>query len=86
MLPIMRIVKRSTIRTSIDLPRGLHRKLHEEAARKGWSARRLILAAIAQAIEPPRRTHGRLDLERPLVRLRKPVQVTNEKIYELGLP
>jgi hypothetical protein len=79
-------MKSSTIRTSVDLPRSLHRKLHEEAARKGCSARQLILSAIEQAIEPPRRGRGRLNLERPLVKLQKPVSVTNEQIYELGIP
>jgi hypothetical protein len=79
-------VKSPTIRTSVDLPKSLHRRLHEEATRKGCSARQLILFAIEQAIEPGRRGRGRLNLERPLVKLRKPISITNEKIYELGIP
>ena len=79
-------MRSSTIRTSVDLPRALHRKLHEEAARKGCSARQLILFAIEQAIAPPRRGRGRLNLERPLINLRKPISITNEQIYELGIP
>jgi hypothetical protein len=39
------------IRTSIDLPRELHRRLHEAAARKGCSARKLILSGIERAVE-----------------------------------
>ncbi len=39
-------MKAKPIRTSIDLPRDLHRRLHEAAARKGCSARQLILAGI----------------------------------------
>lgn len=38
------------VRTSIDPPRDLHRRLHEAAARKGCSARQLILASIKQAV------------------------------------
>ena len=39
-------MKSNAIRTSIDLPRDLHRRVHEAAARKGCSARKLILAGI----------------------------------------
>lgn len=78
-------MKSSTIRTSVDLPTWLHRKLHQEAARRGCSVRQLILFAIEQTIQPTRRK-GRLNLERPLVKLRKPISVTNKQIYELGIP
>jgi metal-responsive CopG/Arc/MetJ family transcriptional regulator len=79
-------MKPSTIRISVYLPRTLHRKLHEEAARKGCSARQLVLSAIEQAIQPPRRGRRRLNLDKPLVRLKKPISITNEQIYELGIP
>jgi hypothetical protein len=80
-------MKPGTIRTSLDLPRPLHRKLHEAAARKGCSARQLILTAIEQAIEPPPRKKGRLNLEHGLVpRTGKPISITNDEIYELGFP
>jgi len=39
-------MEQKAIRTSVDLPRDLHRRLHEAAARKGCSARKLILAGI----------------------------------------
>lgn len=80
-------MKPDSVRTSIDLPRDLHRRLHEAAARKGCSARQLILASIEQAViqaEPasPRR---RLSLDLPLVPAagRKPFDLTNEQIYDL---
>ena len=41
-------MKPNSVRTSIDIPRSLHRKLREEAAKRGCSARSLILAAIEQ--------------------------------------
>jgi len=58
-----------SIRTSIDLPRELHRRLHEAAARKGCSARQLILASIEQAVEEaePARPRRRLSLDPPLI-------------------
>lgn len=75
------------IRTSIDLPRDLHRPLHEAAARKGCSARQLILKSIEQVVQQhePSRPRGRLSLNPPLVRRsgRKMFDLTNEEIYHL---
>jgi hypothetical protein len=76
-----------SVRTSVDLPPELHRRLREAAARKGCSARQLIVAAIEQAISAPPRRKGRLILDRPLLAgKRKPIAITNEQIYELGFP
>ena len=76
-----------SIRTSIDLPRDLHRRLHAAAARQGCSARQLILASIEQAVTQaePARPRRRLSLEPPLVLAngRKPFDLTNEQIYDL---
>ncbi len=79
-------MKGSAIRTSIDLPRELHRRLHEAAARKGCSARKLILAGIERAVEESRaaRPKRRLSLEPPLIRpAGRRIGLTNEEIYEL---
>ncbi len=80
-------MKAGSIRTSIDLPRDLHRRLHEAAMRRGCSARQLILASIEQAVaqtEASRPRH-RLSLDPPLVAAsgRKPFDLTNEQIYDL---
>lgn len=79
-------MKEDTIRTSIDLPRDLHRKLHEAAARRGTSARKLILESIVEALEQAPKAHRprrRLSLEgEPLVSSRgKPFAYTNEELY-----
>jgi hypothetical protein len=79
-------VKPHSIRTSIDLPPDLHRRLREAAARKGCSARQLILAGIERAVEEaePPRPKRRLSLDPPLVSSRgKPFDLTNEQIYDL---
>ncbi len=79
-------MKPRTIRISVDLPRALHQKLHEAAAKRGCSARELMLTAIEQAIQPPRKK-GRVNLEHGLVPATgKLISVTNEEIYELGFP
>jgi hypothetical protein len=76
-----------TVRTSLDIPATLHRRLHEAAARKGSSARRLILQSIERVVEEsePKRAERRLSLNPPLVAAkgRKPFDLTNEQIYEL---
>jgi hypothetical protein len=41
----------STIRTSLDIPAPLHRKLHEAAAKRGCSARQLILRSIERLVD-----------------------------------
>ncbi len=80
-------VKAGSVRTSIDLPRELHRRLHEAAARRGCSARQLILASIEQAVAQTEAAHPRrrLSLDPPLVPAsgRKPFDFTNEQIYDL---
>ena len=80
-------MKTKPVRTSIDLPRDLHRQLHEAAARKGCSARQLILASIQRAVHEstPVRPRRRLSLDPPIVRAagRKPFDLNNEQIYQL---
>lgn len=79
-------MKPGFVRTSIDLPQDIHRRLHEAAARKGCSARRLILAGIEQALHqtnPPARTR-RLSLDPPLIPpAGRHIDLTNEQIYDL---
>ena len=79
-------MKNSAIRTSIDLPRDLHRRLHEAAARKGCSARKLILVGIERAVEESKATRPkrRLKLDPPLIRpAGRRIKITNEEIYNL---
>jgi hypothetical protein len=44
-------MKANCIRTSLDIPASLHRKLHEAAMRRGCSARQLILRSIERLVE-----------------------------------
>lgn len=74
------------VRTSVDLPRDLHRRLREAAARKGCSARQLILTGIERAVDEsaPRRRKRRLKLDPPIVPSQgKPFDLTNEQIHKL---
>ena len=79
-------MKQTAIRTSIDLPHDLHRKLHEAAARKGCSARKLILAGIERVVSEPEasRPPRRLTLDESLVPpAGRRIDLTNEQIYDL---
>ena len=73
-------MKAGSVRTSIDLPSDLHRRLHEAAARRGCSARQLILASIEQTVaqNEPARPRRRLSLDPPLAPSngRKPFDLT----------
>ena len=79
-------MEQAAVRTSIDLPRNLHRRLHEAAARQGCSARKLMLAGIEWAVEDtaPARPVRRLNLEEPLIPpAGRHINLTNEEMYEL---
>jgi hypothetical protein len=58
-------MKPGTIRTSLDIPTALHRKLHEAAIRQGCSARQLVLKSIERLVAE--------DLPHPEKRVRLPL-------------
>ena len=78
-------MKSGFVRTSIDVPRELHRRLREAAARRGCSARQLILASIERAVQTETaRPRRRLSLDPPLIPpAGRRIDLTNEQIYEL---
>ncbi len=79
-------IVKQTIRTSLDIPAALHRRLHEAAARQGCSARQMILRSIEHAIEgvEPKRPIRRFEPDPALIAATgKPIDFTNEQIYEL---
>lgn len=81
-----RFMNKETIRTSLDLPRDLHRRLHERAARERCSARHLMLKGIERSLDEPRpqRPRCRLLLEVPIVSTRgKPFELSNDEIYDV---
>lgn len=61
------------LRTSIDIPRDLHRRLHETARLRGCLARRLILESIERIVlgAAQQRPRRRLSLERAPVLSRR---------------
>lgn len=79
-------MKPDSVRTSIDLPTDLHRRLREMAARRGCSARQLILSSIEKTLEaqPPQRPARRLNLDEPVIPLAgRRINLTSDQIYDL---
>lgn len=81
-------MKAGFMRTSIDIPRDLHRRLRQAAVRQGCSARQLILASIEQSVKQAEsreaRPRRRLNLDPPIVPSRgRKFDLTNEQIHEL---
>ncbi|HTS49624.1 MAG TPA: hypothetical protein VMH05_16845 [Bryobacteraceae bacterium] len=80
-------MKPKTIRTRVDLPADLHRRLCEAAARQHRTVQQFIAAAIEHTISAPQGPKSRLVLDRPLLAgKRKPIAITNEEIYKRGFP
>jgi hypothetical protein len=76
-------MKPESVRTTVDIPAPLYRKLKEQAAAKGRSVRELVLAGIEIVLlKDQRPTNKRLEL--PLIPASPgpKVNLTNEKIYE----
>ncbi len=71
-----------TIRTSLDLPEELHRRIHEVARRRGCSARALILASIERELAFKSGAKGRV--QAPLVTgPGEPVNPSHHEIYDV---
>jgi len=80
-------MKPKNVRTTIELPRELHRRLLAEADRRGCSMRNVIVDAIERAIVPTPPKRGRLNLEHGLVRRTgKPISITTDEIYRHYFP
>jgi hypothetical protein len=72
----------NAVRTTIDIPAPVYRRLKEQAARQGCSVRELVGRGIEQVLLKPQQPARRVTL--PLIRSRGPkVRLTNQRIYEL---
>ncbi len=75
-------MKKASVRTTVDIPAPLYRKLKTQAAARGNSIRELILAGARSVLlqsERPRPKRVRF----PLITSKGPkVNVTSEQIYE----
>jgi hypothetical protein len=72
-----------TVRTTIDIPAPIYRKLKEQAVQQGCSVRDLVTRGIDQVLLKPHRPKKRRVVF-PLIRSKGPkVSLTNKQLYEL---
>ena len=76
------LMKEESVRTTVDIPRPLYRKLKQQAAAKGSSVRELVLSGVKTVLLQGQRPRSKR-VRFPLIVSKGPkVNVTNERIYE----
>jgi hypothetical protein len=72
------------MRTTVDIPDPLYRKLKSRAARERRSVKDLILRGVQDELEP-RRKKTKRKISLPLIRSKRPgtVRLDNAKIFEI---
>jgi len=70
------------MRTTVDIPDPIYRKLKAKAASQGRSVKELILRGVEKELEPPQK---RKRVNFPVLRSKEPgtLTLTNEQIYEI---
>jgi len=75
-------MKEPAVRTTVDIPASLYRKLKEQAAAQGRSVRELILLGVRVSLVKGKRPRS-VRVKFPLIVSDGPkVNLTNEQIYE----
>lgn len=75
-------MKQESVRTTVDIPAPLYRKLKEQAAAQGRSIRELIVAGVKSTLLEGKRPRTKR-VHFPLIVSKGPkVSLTNEEIYE----
>jgi len=76
------LLKPEKVRTTVDIPAPLYRRLKEQAAAQGCSARELIVRGVEKVLLKPQQP-ARRRIQFPLIRSKGPkVPLSNEQIYE----
>ncbi len=74
---------RDMIRTTVDIPAPVYRKLKEQAAQQGCSVRDLLLNGIERVLVAPQRPKSK-PIKFPLIDSKGPkVEITSDRLYEL---
>ncbi|MDP2321141.1 MAG: hypothetical protein Q8O42_17595 [Acidobacteriota bacterium] len=71
------------MRTTIDIPDALYRRLKARAAAEGQPAKTFILRAVEQAMDTPQRARRRIVI--PVIPSKQPgtLRLDNAQIYDL---
>jgi plasmid stability protein len=72
------------VRTTIDIPDAMYRRLKARAAKEGRPAKALILQGVEQILTPERSPAAR-EVRLPLVRSKRPgtLRLDNARIYDV---
>ena len=74
---------RDAVRTTVDIPAPVYRRLKEQAAHQGCSVRDLLLSGVERVLLTPQRPRKK-PVQFPLIDSQGPkVELTNERLYEL---
>jgi len=75
-------MKEESVRTTVDIPAALYRKLKEQAAARGYSVRELVITGVKSVLLQGQRPRSRR-VKFPLISSKGPkVNLSNEQIYE----
>jgi hypothetical protein len=75
-------MKQDSVRTTVDIPAPLYRKLKEQAAARGESVRELVLSGVRSVLLDAQRPPAK-KVRFPLIVSKGPkVNLTNDQIYE----
>ena len=75
-------MKEQAVRTTVDIPASLYRKLKEQAAAQGRSIRELVLLGVRATLVEAKRPRSRRVKFPLIVSDGSKVDLTNEQIYE----
>jgi len=75
------------MRTTVEIPDGMYRRLKSRAAREGSSTRALILRGVKEVLKSEPRKRG-VPVSLPIARSKRPgtVALDNARIYDLVFP
>jgi len=75
-------MKQERVRTTVDIPAPLYRKLKEQAAARGHSIRELVLVGIRSVLQQSQRPRSKR-VQFPLIVSEGPkVDLSNKQIYQ----
>ena len=72
------------MRTTVDIPDPIYRRLRSRAVSEGSTAKELILRGVEQVLKE-KKTKSRRRVKLPIVRSKRPgeLQIDNAKIYDI---
>ncbi len=73
-----------SMRTTVDIPDPVYRRLRSRAASEGSSAKELILRGVQEVLKEGRRK-SRRRIKLPIIRSKQPgtLELDNDKIFEI---